>query len=441
MTYYHVVIRKKGDEANRSFSFFFNLTLEEVGEEIITPIANQQQINCKGQVIQAQEIDTYHITETQDKAVDVLNNEKKKRSYLGKAGAFIAVKSPGVLYNEWVIINSGKNVTNLLKKKFIQKIPEDFNRLVSDKAENPANFAKSKVFDVFICYKRFSAEEMAHTLRSALKDYDITAFIDTIEIPKEYEFTEKWWQYRDQAIVSCGTFLMLVTAGFEKSKEIAKEIKIARDNHKTIMFFRWSKLSTEMLIDLGDEIFNTKDLQQIPFDSSGMLVRLFFDNYSQDEQNVQKLTLPNATLEADPVKLVHPLVRYGVTQQINNSTEKWDLPRVGFTFRSWHPEPIKAKVKARVILGGEDLGMEKGEVRNGKYLGYYNGKTDWNLNPYNVIFGNFSIPPKCATSKETLSIEVTVSIEDQQGHTFEYLPVAFTFMRDSNSWFYEPASF
>jgi hypothetical protein len=136
-----------------------------------------------------------------------------------------------------------------------------------------------------------------------------------------------------------------------------------------------------------------------------------------------------------------PLINFGVTQQINETDLQWNLPKVGFRIRSWHPDPIKAKVKARVILGGNDLGMEIGQMRNGKYFGYYNGKTIWHLNPYEAVFGNFSIPPQCATSEETLSIEVTVIIKDQKGNEFEYLPVSYTFVHDTNSWFYEPASF
>jgi hypothetical protein len=74
-------------------------------------------------------------------------------------------------------------------------------------------------------------------------------------------------------------------------------------------------------------------------------------------------------------------------------------------------------------------------------MGYYNGQTAWNLNPYSIVFGHFSIPQECATSKETLTIEVRVSLEDQNGQVLEYLPVGFTFIREKNTWFYEPREF
>jgi len=296
-------------------------------------------------------------------------------------------------------------------------------------------------FDVFICYKRSSAEEMALRLREALKEYDISAFVDTMDIPKEYEFTDKWWQYRDDAIRKCDTFLMIVTVGFEKSTEIADEIKIARDSNRKLMLFRWHKLYPEIIINLGDELLNIKDLQQISFDSPGMLVTQFFDNYKRQYNKEQRLSIQKTETATKVDKPVPPLVHYEITQQIRDTILQRQLPNVGFNIRSWHPEPIKARIKARVILGGQDLGMEKSEYRNGKYFGYYNGKTEWNLNPYGMVFGNFSIPLQCATSKEALTIEVTVTLKDQKGRTFEYLPVSYTFMRNVNSWFYEPASF
>jgi hypothetical protein len=442
LTYYHVVIWKKGDEGNRDLSFIFNLSIAEVGEEVVIPIANQQVINCKGQVIQPNEISSYRIVETEEKASDALKKEKKKQGYLRKTGTFIAEKSPKLHSDQWIIIESGKNVTSLLKKRFVRKYEEPAiigNDWKPNKVSQTPEFYQKK-FDVFICYKRSSAEDIAIKLREALKEHEISAFIDTIDIPKEYELTEKWWQFRDQAIRTCGTFLMLVTIGFEKSTEIVKEIRIARDSKRKFALFRWIKLSTDLQIDLGDEVLNIKDLQQTPFDSAGMLIRQFFDNCSKEFYKKQKHgTIPKQKINTD--QPLTPLVHYGITQQINETPLQWDLPRVGFIIRSWHPDPIRARVKAKVILGGEDLGMEKGCYRNGKYLGYYNGKTTWNLNPYGAVFGNFTLPEKCATSKEALTIEVKVVLKDQKGNLFRYLPVAFTYMRDKNTWFYEPVSF
>lgn len=119
MTYYQVAIRKKGDESDKNVTFFWNVSLDDIGQEVIIPIENHRQINFKGHVIQPEEIATYRIIETEEKAVDVLNKEKKKKGYLGKAGTFLAEKSLYLHHDEWMVMNAGKNVTSLLQKKFV----------------------------------------------------------------------------------------------------------------------------------------------------------------------------------------------------------------------------------------------------------------------------------------------------------------------------------
>jgi len=302
-------------------------------------------------------------------------------------------------------------------------------------------------YEVFICYKRNSADDLAERLRDALKEYEISAFVDTFDIPKEYKLTEKWWQYRDSAITNCSTFAMIVTQGFERSSDIIKEISLASDRQRRFVCFRWANLKPEILIDLGDQKLNTKDIEQIEFSTPAELVRRFFDCYERQHPRESKEVSVHATKpQPTPTSKENPppLVHYGITQSIQNTEYKRKLPDVGFYIRSWHPHPVKARVKARIILDGKDLGMEKGEYRNGKYVGYYNGQTEWNLNPYTIVFGHFSIPQECVESVEknkTLTIEVRVTLEDQNGQVFDYLPVAWTYIRESNVWFFEPVNF
>jgi hypothetical protein len=296
--------------------------------------------------------------------------------------------------------------------------------------------------EVFICYKRSSGDDLAVRLKEALREFNIPAFVDTMDIPKKYESTDKWWEYRNQAIANCKIFAMIVTAGFEKSSEIVKEIKLARDKKREFMCFRWAKLNPEIAIDLGNEFLNIRDIEQIPFSNASELVRQFFDNYSKqnqtqpEEETIEDRKIQSASEESHP-----PLIHYEITQLIQNTMLERMLPDVGFYIRSWHPHPVKARVKARIILDGKDLGMEKGEYRNGKYVGYYNGQTEWNLNPYTIVFGHFSIPQECVEKNKTLTIEVRVTLEDQNGQVFNYLPVAWTHIRESNVWFFEPVNF
>jgi hypothetical protein len=306
-----------------------------------------------------------------------------------------------------------------------------------------------KEFEVFICYKRYSADDFAKRLKEALGDYGISAFVDFVDIPKKYEFTAKWWESRDQAVRDCETFAMIVTVGFEKSQEIIKEIRLAReDEKKTYMCFRYSGLKPELIMNLGDESVNAKDWEQIEFTEAGELVRKFFDHYHKGEEiptkagkvseekaiHAMKPTLPSQTKPS-------PIVHFEITQAVGGTTIQRRFPDVGFNIRNWSDKPIRAFVKARVLLGEKDLGLIEGGFRAGKYIGYYDGKTPWNLNPYNIFFGHFTVPHEAVVCRETLTIEVSVSVRDLEGNEFVYLPVGWTYIRDKNQWFAEPTEF
>jgi hypothetical protein len=89
----------------------------------------------------------------------------------------------------------------------------------------------------------------------------------------------------------------------------------------------------------------------------------------------------------------------------------------------------------KFILGGKDLGIIEDPS------GYYSGKTDWNLNPTTIIFGNFSAPKECADSLANLKAEARVIIIDQYGRPHKLLPECWTYVRKDNYWFLAPRSF
>jgi hypothetical protein len=303
-------------------------------------------------------------------------------------------------------------------------------------------------YEVFICYKNYSADDLSIRLREALLDNGIDAFVDRLDIPTRYQAQEKWERYRDEAICNCDTFLMIVTVGFGSSPQIIKEIKLAGENHKDIMCFRWSKLKPELMINLGDRILNTKDIQQIEFCTSADLVRQFFDYYerpkAKSQQNSQIASVTHSQEKAkeisSTVEISRP-VSYEITQSIGNTSAQRVLPDVGFNIQNWSEDCLKAWVKVRVLLGGRDLGLIKGSKRNEKYLGYYNGETVWNLNPYYGVFGHFTLPHECVDSSENLTLIVNTTFETTSGRKIEYLPIAWTYDRKTNSWFIEPTTF
>ena len=294
---------------------------------------------------------------------------------------------------------------------------------------------------MFICYKNYSADDLALRLRVALEDNGIDAFVDKMDVPTKYQATEKWWEYRDQAICDCDTFVMLVTVGFGNSPQIIREIQLAGDKHKDMMCFRWSRMKPELMINLGDKILNTKDIQQIEFSTGAELVRQFFDYYER-----QSTVKPKSNTSTTPpihatVKKSHalPAVNFEITQSVANTQVQRILPDVGFNIRNWSDTCLKAWVKVKVLLGGKDLGLIEGVTRGKQYLGYYDGKTAWNLNPYHAIFGHFSLPKECVNSPENLTLVVSASFENQHRGKFDYLPVAWTYMKKTNSWYIEPA--
>ncbi len=295
-------------------------------------------------------------------------------------------------------------------------------------------------YRVFICYKKTTAEDYALSLRMALEEFRISAFLDVRDIPKRFKGTGKWWEYRDQAIRDCETFLMIVTRGFKRSHEIIREITLALDEEKEFMCLRRRNLKTDIPIDLPKKDINLRDFQQIPFETRGELLRSVLDNLIEPKQKmIEKAPAPIKKPLVEEERRF-PLVYFNITQIVRNDPRlKRNLPNVGFNMRNWNDSPIMAKVEGKVFLGDKNLGLVTGSRRGGKYIGYYDGNTLWNLNPYAMVFGNFNVPKICAKTDENLRIEVRVTLIDMDERQYELLPVSWTFMRNVNDWFFEPA--
>lgn len=293
-------------------------------------------------------------------------------------------------------------------------------------------------YEVFICYKQNTAKDYALHLWEGLREFQHTAFLNIKDIPTIFsEGTDKWRECRDNAIINCEAFLMIVTRGFENSLEIQKEMDLAIEQKKKFMCFRDRNLPESISIKSARAIVNLGEYQQIPFDTPEGLLRAVLYNLEPKEG-----IAPASSIQQPPQteeKRRFPLVHFYITQAVqNNLMIKRELPNVGFNIRNLGDSPIRAKIKARVFLGGRDLGLVKGEIRGGKYMGYYDGRILWNLNPYTLFFGNFSVPEMSARTDENLRIKVSVTLIDAIGQKHKLLPVSWTFMRDNNDWFLEP---
>jgi hypothetical protein len=290
-------------------------------------------------------------------------------------------------------------------------------------------------FTFFICYRQDTSSDFALHLKQGLEREGIHAFLDVVDIPKILRNSDKWWEYRDEALRNSDVFLLLITIGIEHSPEVLKEVTLARNHKKKFMYLRHSELPPDVEVNLENERVNLKDFNQISFESKEDLLRKVLQNYKEGMSKPPYYPPPKSrvpSLEKLPV----PLVNFEITQKIfGNSLVRRQLPSVGFNLFNLSEYPVGIKVEAKTILAGRVLGL----IQDRK--GYYSGKTVWNLNPWGgIVNGNFTIPEECVDSTGELTIEVLVTIIDRDKE-HELRPVSWTYLRKENDWFYEPRSF
>ncbi len=129
-------------------------------------------------------------------------------------------------------------------------------------------------FEVFICYKRDTAEDFARHLKRGLEGNGIHAFLDIVDIPKKFRGTDEWSEARDAGVVESKDFFLIITPGFEKSKETKKEITLARkDSDKKFVYFRHRDVSPSAKLSLDNEELDIGKQEQICFDTKEDLLR------------------------------------------------------------------------------------------------------------------------------------------------------------------------
>jgi hypothetical protein len=126
----------------------------------------------------------------------------------------------------------------------------------------------AKPFDVFLCYKKSSGKDYADHLKSGLEEVGLHAFEDCKDIPLTVNTEEGWAKVRDQALTESRYFVLIMTPGFELSNEVTKEIALARKQaNKTFVFFRHRSMGRKIVVNLGDEVFDISQLEQVSFES------------------------------------------------------------------------------------------------------------------------------------------------------------------------------
>jgi hypothetical protein len=172
-------------------------------------------------------------------------------------------------------------VDNLGKRK--QYSPKPINltvnsalkpQTISETPKTPAT-SGSKVFDVFLCYKKSSAKDFADHLKAGLEELGYHTFQDSKDIPMITGNEEKWDQIRDNALLESRVFILLMTPGFELSTEVVKELNMARKaGDKKFIFFRIRSMGRRFSIKLDNEVFETGKQEQVSFETKEELLRL-----------------------------------------------------------------------------------------------------------------------------------------------------------------------
>jgi TIR domain len=135
------------------------------------------------------------------------------------------------------------------------------NPTVNSKIDTSAKLPRP--FDVFLCYKKSSGKDYADHLKTGLEELGLHTFQDCRDIPLTVDTDEGWACSRDKALEECKYFILIMTPGFELSREVVKEISLARkQGNKTFVFFRHRSMARNIVVDLGDEILDIGNLSK-----------------------------------------------------------------------------------------------------------------------------------------------------------------------------------
>jgi len=126
----------------------------------------------------------------------------------------------------------------------------------------------SRPFEVFLCYKKSSGKDYADHLKTGLEELGLHTFEDCKDIPQTVDTEEGWACSRDKALEESKYFVLIMTPGFDLSREVANEIRMARkQTNKTFVYFRHRSMVRNIVVNLGDELFDIGKLEQVSFET------------------------------------------------------------------------------------------------------------------------------------------------------------------------------
>jgi hypothetical protein len=116
MPYYHIAITKK--TGRERWAFAFNMSLEGIMKEIITPLQQQTRFMCGKSVILPIDIEKIAISKTEELAPAILKKTRPMRFFKKFAGGLGSPSEEDEYIDQWTVIRAGKDVTRELLRGF-----------------------------------------------------------------------------------------------------------------------------------------------------------------------------------------------------------------------------------------------------------------------------------------------------------------------------------
>jgi len=143
-------------------------------------------------------------------------------------------------------------------------------------------------YEVFISYYRDTGSPLADHLKKGLEKVGISAFVDRFDIPDTIKRDDdEWRSYVDKAILECKLFVLVMTFGFNTSKEIERELKLAIENDVDRLNCKHNDLpDNQKMINIDGKKVDLSKYTYKPFSDAHDLLRkvgaVLFGSISED---------------------------------------------------------------------------------------------------------------------------------------------------------------
>jgi sugar/nucleoside kinase (ribokinase family) len=176
-------------------------------------------------------------------------------------------KRPGA--NITIEINSATKASNSKNLKL------NCTKIIRQGTDMAEKITLTTDYDIFISYYQSTGNDFAESLWKGLQEFERKPFLDREDIPKTTETeSDEWRKYIDNAIKTSPTFVLVMTVGFNNRKEVARELKLAFENRKRIIFMKQVDLATsDLTIDIEGNPTDLSKFEFTSFENNSELIR------------------------------------------------------------------------------------------------------------------------------------------------------------------------